>query len=118
MLRQGTQAYRKLLILVLLGLSLSAAADLTTITAAYEVAVTDLRLPVSENGTLTFKRCPNCDAQTLRVTSKTRYVVNDRDTPLAEFKNQLRRVRNRKTEAATVMHHLESNTITAVRVNL
>ena len=118
MLRQGTQAYRKLLILVLLGLSLSAAADLTTITAAYEVAVSDLRLPGSENGTLTFKRCPDCEVQTLRVTGKTRYVVNDHGVALAEFKNQLRGVRNRNTVAATVMHHLESNTITAVRVNL
>ena len=102
----------------MLGLSFSAAADLTTITAAYEVAVSDLRLPVSENGTLTFKQCPDCEAQTLRVTSNTRYVVNDRGTELAEFKNQLRRVRNRKTVAATVMHHLESNTITAISVNL
>ena len=118
MLRQGTQAYRNLLILVLLGLSLSATAGLTTVTAAYEVAVTDLRLPVSVNGTLTFKQCPDCDAQTLRVTSKTRYVLNDRNVGLAEFKNQLKRVRNRKTEAATVMHHLESNTITAISVNL
>ncbi len=118
MLRQGTQAYRKLLILVLLGLSLSAAADLTTITAAYEVAVTDLRLPVSENGTLTFKQCPDCEAQTLRVTGKTGYVVNDRYVALAEFKNQLRRVRSRKPVAATVMHHLESNTINAISVDL
>ena len=118
MLRQGTQAYRKLLILVLLGLSFSAAADLTTITAAYEVAVSDLRLPVSENGTLTFKQCPDCEAQTLRVTGRTRYLLDDRNVELAEFKNQLRRVRNRKTVAATVMHHLESNTITAISVNL
>jgi len=118
MLRQGTQAYRKLLILVLLGLSVSAAADLTTITAAYEVAVSDLRLPVSENGTLTFKQCPDCEAQTLRVTGRTRYLLDDRNVELAEFKNQLRRVRNRKTVAVTVMHHLESNTITAISVNL
>ncbi len=118
MLRQGTHAYRKLLILVLLGPSLLAAADLTTITAAYEVAVSNLRLPGSANGTLTFKQGPDCEAQTLRVTSKTRYVVNDRGVALAEFKNQLRRVRNRRTEAATVMHHLKSNTITAVSVNL
>ena len=118
MLRQGIQAYRRLLILVLLGLSLSAAADLTTITAAYEVAVSDLRLPVSENGTLTFKQCPDCEAQTLRVSGRTRYLLDDRYVALAEFKNQLRRVRNRNTVAATVMHHLESNTITAVRVNL
>ena len=109
---------RKLLVLVLLGLSLAAAADFRTITEAYEVDLSDLRLPGSENGTLTFKQCSDCEAQTLRVTGKTRYVVNDRGVALSEFKNQLRRVRNRKTVAATVMHHLESNTITAISVNL
>ncbi len=109
---------RKLLVLVLLGLSLAAAADFRTITEAYEVYLSDLRLPGSENGTLTFRRCPSCEAQTLRVTGKTRYVVNDRGVALAEFKNQLRRVRNRNAVAATVMHHLESNTITAVSVKL
>ncbi len=107
---------RKLLVLVLLGLSLSAVADFTTITAAYEVAVGDLRLPRNEGGTLTFKQCSDCELQTLRVSGKTRYVLNDRDLALAEFREQLRRVRNRKDETATVMHHLESNTITAVKV--
>ncbi len=77
---------RKLLVLVLLGLSLAAAADFTTITKAYEVTLGDLRLPGSENGTLTFKQCSDCEAQTLRVTGETRYVVNDRDFTLVEFK--------------------------------
>ena len=107
---------RKLLILVLLGLSLAAAADFRTITEAYEVYLSDLRLPGSENGTLTFKRCSDCEVQTLRVTSKTRYVVNDRDFALAEFKEQLKRVRNRKDQIVSVAHHLESNTIKAVMV--
>ena len=109
---------RKLLILVLFGLSLSAAADFTTITEAYEVAVGDLRLPRSEGGTLTFKQCSDCEAQTLRVTGKTRYVLNDRDLELAEFRKRLGNVGSRKDTAAIVMHHLESNTITAVMVNL
>lgn len=109
---------RKILAVVLLGLSLSAAADFTTITAAYEVAVDDLRMPRSTVGTLTFKRCANCELQTLRVNSKTRYVLNGRDFELNDFREELKRVRGKKTEAATVMHHLESNTITAVMVNL
>ena len=106
---------RKLLALVLLGLSLSAAADFTTITAAYEVAVSDLRMPRNEGGTLTFKQCSDCELQTLRVSGKTRYVLNDRDVELTEFKERLAGARN---EAATVMHHLESNTITAIIVSL
>ncbi len=106
----------KLLVLVLLGLSLAAAADFRTITEAYEVVLSDLRLPGSENGTLTFKQCSDCEVQTLRVTSKTRYVVNDRDFALAEFKDQLKHIRNRKDLSVAVLHHLESNTIKAIKV--
>ncbi len=107
---------RKVLVLVLLGLSLVAAADFRTITEAYEVDLSDLRLPGSENGTLTFKQCSDCEAQTLRVTSKTRYVINDRHFALVEFKEQLKTVRNRKDQNVSVLHHLESNTIKAVKV--
>jgi hypothetical protein len=106
---------RKLLALVLLGLSLTATAQFTTITEAYEVAVSDLRMPRNTGGTLTFKQCADCDAQTLLVNSGTRYVLNDRDVELAEFKERLAGVRN---ATATVMHHLESNTITAVMIRL
>ncbi len=107
---------RKLLILILLGLSLSAVADFRTITEAYEVDLSNLRLPGTENGTLTFKQCPDCEAQTLRVTGKTRYLINDRDFALAEFKEQLKRVRNRKDHIVSVLHHFESNTIKAIHV--
>ncbi len=107
---------RQVLVLVLLGLSLAAAADFRTITEAYEVDLIDLRLPGSENGTLTFKQCSDCEAQTLRVTSKTRYLINDRDFALAEFKNQLIHVRNRNDQNVAVLHHLESNTIEAIKV--
>ena len=109
---------RKILVLVLWGLSLSAGAEFRTITEAYEVDLSDLRLPGSEYGTLTFKQCDTCDAQISRVTGTTRYVINDRDFTLAEFKVQLKRVKNRKDQHAAVLHHLESNTIKAIRVRL
>jgi len=109
---------QRLLVLAILGLSLSAAADFRTITEAYEVDLRDLRLPGSENGTLTFKQCSDCDAQTLRVTGNTRYLINNRDFTLAEFKEQLKRVAARKDHGLAVLHHLESNTIKAVKVRL
>ncbi len=105
-----------ILVLVLSGLSLSAAAEFRTITEAYEVALSDLSLSGSEYGTLTFKQCYDCDAQTLRVTGTTRYLINDRDFTLVEFKEQLKRVTNRKDHSAAVLHHLESNTIKAIEV--
>jgi hypothetical protein len=109
---------QRLLVLAILGLSLSAAADFRTITEAYEVDLSDLRLPRSENGNLTFRQCPDCDVQTLRVTVKTRYLINDRDFALAEFKKELKRVRNQKYQSVAVLHHLESNTIKAIKVRL
>ena len=107
---------RKLLVLVLLGLSLSATADFRTITEAYEVGLSELRLPGNEYGTLTFKQCSDCELQTLRVNGKTRYLINNRDFALAEFKEQLKRAGNRRDQSMTVLHHLESNTIEAIKV--
>ncbi len=104
---------RKLLALVLIGLSLSAAADFTTLIEAYEVNSNDLRLPRSTGGTLTFKRCPDCDLQTLLCNSGTRYVIDRRDVLLTEFKERMAGARD---ETVTVLHHLESNTISAIKV--
>ena len=109
---------RKLLVLILLGLSLSAAADFTTITEVYEIDLTNLRLPGTEGGTLAIRECDDCELQTLRVSATARYVLNDRDVTLAEFKKAISLIRNRKAVVIDVFHHLESNTITAVMVSL
>lgn len=107
---------RRMLALVLLGLSTSTSAEFRTITEAYELTLGDLRLPGSVVGTLTFKRCAECEAQIARVTSKTRYVINNRDFALTEFKKQLIGVRYQSDAHVSVLHHLESNTIKAVKV--
>ena len=107
---------QRLLVLAILGLSLSAAADFRTITEAYEVELSDLRLPGNENGNLAFRQCSDCEPETLRVTVKTRYLINDNDFALAEFKKQLKLVRNRKDRTVAVLHHLESDTVTAIKL--
>ncbi len=103
----------KLIALVLIGLSFSATADFTTVIEAYEVNSGDMRLPRNTGGTLTFKPCFECDSQTLLVNSRTRYMIDGRDVELAEFKERMAGVRD---ETVTVLHHLESNTITAIKV--
>ncbi len=109
---------RKLLVLVLLGLSLAAAADFRTITEVHEVDLIDLRLPATEGGTLAFSDCADCDVQTLRATAATRYVVNKRDVSLADFRLAISRITNREDVIIDVSHHLASNTVTKVRVKL
>ena len=109
---------RKLLGLVLLGLSLAAAADFRTTTEVYEIDLINLRLPGTEGGTLALKECDDCETQTLRVSAGTRYVLNHRDVTLVEFKKAISRVTNREDVIVDVFHHLESNTATTVRVSL
>ena len=105
----------KLIALVLIGLSFSAAADFTTVVEAYEVNVSDIKMPRIVGGTLKFRQCAACETQTLRVNSRTRYVLNGRDVELDEFKERIAGVRN---DTVTVLHDLESNTITAVKIRL
>lgn len=107
-----------MLAVILLGVSLSAAADFKTITQAYEVALGDLRLPANIGGTLAFKQCRKCDIQTLRVRSSTQYVLNGRTVTLQRFKEKLSAAKDSNEVAATVLHHLESNTITGVKIRL
>ncbi len=107
---------RRLLVLTILGLSLTAAADFRTTMEVWEVELTYLRLPTSANGTLSFSDCTDCNAQTIRVTVTTRYTVNGRDVMLADFRKTVAGIRNRADQIIDVYHDLESDTV--IRVNL
>ncbi len=107
---------RRLLVLTILGLSLTAAADFRTTMEVWEVELTYLRLPTSANGTLRFSDCTDCKAQTIRVTVATRYTVNGRDVMLVDFRKTVAGIRNRADQIIDVYHDLESDTV--IRVNL
>ena len=109
---------QRLLVLLILGLSLSAAADFRTITEVWEVELNYLRLPATDGGTLALKDCEDCDVLTLRATAATRYVINNRDVMLIDFKKAISRITNRDDMDIDVFHHLESNTVTQVRMKL
>lgn len=107
---------RTTLLAFVLGFSLPAAADFEIVSKAHEVALADLRLPGSTSGTLTFKACEDCDYRTIRVTASTQYEVNRRSVGLEDFRNQLANIRDRRETTVTVLHHLETDTVKAVRV--
>jgi hypothetical protein len=107
---------KAILVTIMLCLGLHAGAEFTTIAEAYEVAVVDLRLPGNSSGTLSLKRCASCDTETIRVTANTRYVVNERDLALAEFTKRIQPIKTSATHIATVVHHLESNVVTAIYI--
>lgn len=103
-------------IAALASLSFAAAAENYIINQAYEVAVDELRLPGNVVGSVSFKGCSECDFKTVRVTTKTRYVLNNRDVSLTDFKAAVNAVVNKQTNIATVIHHLQSDTVIAVHV--
>lgn len=109
---------RILLLGALLLLSVPAAADFEPVVQAHEVMISDIRLPGAAGGTLSFKPCVNCPYETVRVTPNTRYEANGRSYTLEEFRRQLEETVNPRSEWLTVMHHLETNTITAVQAVL
>ena len=110
--------FKILIAAALLSLALPAAADSTTVQQAYEVALSDLRLPRAEGGTIAFKECDRCDYRRMRVSADTQYQINGQAVPLSKFRAAMAAVKDRESEAVTVLHHLKRNQVTAVSVNL
>ena len=102
----------------LLCLALPAAAEFKIVQDAYEIALSDLRLPRNESGTLAFKECESCDFMTVRVGAYTRYQINGKAVPLKEFRAAMAKVVDRDNEAVTVLRHVKRNQVTAVSVYL
>jgi biopolymer transport protein ExbD len=107
-----------LLVALLSALSLTAGADFRTVSRAYEATLASVQLPVSASGTLTIRACANCKVQRFRVTSDTRYTINESEVELEEFRRQLLQVRNRDTQAVIVKHDLATDVVTSVSVRL
>ena len=107
-----------LMITVLLSLALPAAADLRVVQQAYEVALSDMRLPRAASGTIAFKECDDCEYKRYRVAADTRYQINGKAVPLKEFRAAVAQVEKPDQEPVTVLHHLKRNQVTAVSVNL
>ena len=103
---------------MMLGLAVPAAADYVTIEQAYEVALSEVRLPGSETGTIAFKPCETCDFLTKRVDGNTRWLINGKAVSLQRFREATNGVASREKKAVTVLHHLKNNRITAVSVYL
>jgi len=109
---------KAIIVAVLSAISLVASADFRTITKGYEIALSDLRLPVTNSGSVGVKNCESCDSRSLRVTTSTRYRINSQDVSLRVFRRQVLAVRDRNSKAVTVMYHLESKTVATISVSI
>lgn len=99
---------------LLLSLSITAAAQLKTIAEAYEVALSDVRLPQSEGGTIAFKPCSDCPYETKRVTAATIWEFNGKAMSLEKFRRNFAALDRSAGMPIQVLHHLELNQVTKV----
>jgi hypothetical protein len=106
------------IIAMCLGMALPVTADVVTTGEVYEVALSDLRLPSSESGTIAFKECSACAYMTKRVGADTRWLVNGRAVSLEKFSEAINRVTDRDHQVIGVLHHLEKDRVTQVSVYL
>ena len=97
-------------------IALPAAADFQTVSRAYEVALSDLTVPTSQNGRILFKQCSECDTESVRLTPNTQFVVNGRSVGFDKFRSIATQTSEAESVPVTVLHHLESGTV--VRLSL
>ncbi len=107
---------RRIFTSLLVCISLSAAAEFTTIELAYEIALSDLKVPAASTASLMFKECSNCETKIVRMTRDTQFIVNGKSVGLKKFRKNVFQVRDREAETIIVNHHLESDTITSLSV--
>lgn len=107
-----------LISVLLLALTLPAAAQFRTVQQAYEVDLAEMRLPQNEAGTISFKACNNCEFQTTRVNSETNWILNGRSISLVKFRESIAAIEDRNKASVTVLHHLENDRISKVTVTL
>jgi hypothetical protein len=99
-------------------LSISFAAIGQVVSQAYEIAIGDFHVPVSQNGVAIFKECADCERKLVRVTPATRYTINGKTVQLDDFRKTIGPAGRRKSGDVIVLHHLESDTIESIAVSL
>lgn len=107
---------KKLTTIVLLGISVSAAAQFTTVARAYEIPFSEFRAPATPNGATSFRECADCEMLYVRVTPETRYSINGKVVRFDKFREALQLVRDRENTTVVLKHHLESDTVVSIDV--
>jgi len=104
--------------IALLSLGFSLAATGQVVSQAYEVALSEFRPPATENGSVGFRECADCERKLVRVTPGTRYAINGKTVRLDDFRRAVSQAGDREDKTVVVLHHLESDTVTLLDVSL
>ena len=109
---------RLIVVVLMLCLAAPAFSQFRTIAEAYEVGISDVRLPQNEGGTMAFKKCGDCDYETRRVSRDAVWEFNGERMSLEKFRAALATVDRSRDIPVQVLHHLESNEVTRVWIKV
>lgn len=102
-----------------LATSWPAVAEIQTLVSAVETTAANLRLPVSNNGRLSFKSCDtSCDEDfvVVRLTPATHFVVRGATVEYLDFRKAFYGLSSRGKEYALVRYDVRNNTATSVQI--
>ncbi|MCB1845014.1 MAG: hypothetical protein KDI09_18760 [Halioglobus sp.] len=105
------------MVLLALSLSLSAAAEIVTVVRAVEVSTSNINVPTSTNGRMSFRPCSDaCDAEYLsvRLTPATMFQVNGKTTDFIGFRKAFYDLARDKDHFALVSYDTKASTVTSV----
>ena len=83
-----------------------------------ELNLTDIRLPVSESGMITFRACDDCRFQRALVTPDMTWILNGTTTDFAGFRAGAASAKNRGRSSVTLTYDKEANRITKLKVTV
>ena len=107
---------RVLITAIILGLALPVAAQFLTIAEAYEVRLSDLRLPQNKNGSVSYRLCDDCAYSTKQLSRDAQWILDGQTLPFAKFRRAVMPIADRDAAAVTVLHHLEQDRVIQVQV--
>lgn len=86
--------------------------------SSFELNLTDIRLPVSESGTITFRACDDCPFQQARAIDGATWILNTTQTSYAELREGAARATNPGRSLVTLTYDKSENRITALKVTV
>ncbi len=110
---------RKILVVLALFASGTAAADIVTKVEAVETSTSNVSVPTAPNGRLMFKPCSgDCDEKFIivRLTPETVYTVGSQRTDFLGFRRAFFNMRRGKDGYALVAFDVEKSTVTSVTI--
>jgi len=109
----------KLFLILALGLSGLASADIVTKVNAVETVTSNISVPTTPNGRLMFRPCDSsCDKKfiAVRLTPLTTYRVNGKAVNFLDFRREFVNQRRNGDDYALVSYETETSTATSVNI--